>query len=295
MTDKVTIYEVGLRDGIQSIPHKIDSEDKLALLDSLCKLGLTHLEVASFVHPKKVPNMADSEYIYSVAKDKAPVVSGLVMNERGFLRSQVVGMDKVNIVFSPDEAFNRKNLGMTMRESILRYADMLNGFDRKNIRVYLSMAFDVPLDDLYMAFRVATAMGDTVVLSDTNGKAVPSSIEKVVSMVWPYSKNLALHLHHCDNLMSNVAMGYKMGIREFDSSIGGLGGCPFVLDSGSNLATEDLIKWCHDHNIDCGIDYAANKKHLNRSVLLANRMKKPKMRVILRNKLLRIKEALGYV
>ena len=295
MTDKVTIYEVGLRDGIQSIPHKIDSEDKLALLDSLCKLGLTHLEVASFVHPKKVPNMADSEYIYSVAKDKAPVVSGLVMNERGFLRSQVVGMDKVNIVFSPDEAFNRENLGMTMRESILRYADMLSGFDRKNIRVYLSMAFDVPLDDLLIAFRVATAMGNTVVLSDTNGKAVPSSIEKVVSMVWPYSKNLALHLHHCDNLMSNVAMGYKMGIREFDSSIGGLGGCPFVLDSGSNLATEDLIKWCHDHNIDCGIDYAANKKHLNRSVLLANRMKKPRMRVILRNKLLRIKEALGYV
>ncbi len=295
MTDKVTIYEVGLRDGIQSIPHKIDSDDKLALLDSLCKLGLTHLEVASFVHPKKVPNMADSEYIYSIAKDKAPVVSGLVMNQRGFQRSQVVGMDKVNIVFSPDEVFNRNNLGMTMRECIYQYGEMLSGFDRKDIRVYISMAFDVPLNDLLIAFKIASAMGDTVVLSDTNGKAVPASIEEVISMVTPYSKNLALHLHYCDNLMSNVSVGYRMGVREFDSSIGGLGGCPFVLDSGSNLATEDLIKWCHDHKIDCGIDYTANRKHLARSVMLANRMKKPRIRVILRNKLLKIKEALGYV
>ena len=259
----VKIYEVGPRDGLQNIERFTPTTDKIDLINRLYHTGLQDIEVTSFVHPKLVPNMADAEEVFTTTKEIGNF-SALVPNQRGFDRAKAVGAEKFNVFFSASESFNTANLGKSMTEALLEINSMLENVDKKNVRAYISCAFGCPLDGkpseskLHTAIREADNFADTIVLCDTIGKAFPSLIKRTLEDVKSIDAEIALHLHHTkskkDNMFPNIQAGLEWGITQFDSSIGGLGGCPFIPGSGSNLSTNDLIRFLHRKNYDTGLD-----------------------------------------
>ena len=252
---KVTVYEVGPRDGLQNLKQFIPTEIKKGLIDELYKAGLTHIEETSFAHPKYVPQMADAESVFERG-------SVLVMNQRGLDRALSVGAKKINIVFSPCEKFNMKNLGKTKSELITMYYTMLNGIPKENIRVYISMAFGSPYTGVIspkmmrLCIKDAKMLGETVVLSDTVGVATREEVSLWTDMIKENNLKPAIHIHHNGDeqkALQTVRHALFEGITEIDSSIGGLGGCPFVEESGANLSTETLVRHLNAWGFDCGI------------------------------------------
>ncbi len=252
---KVTVYEVGPRDGLQNLKQFIPTEIKKGLIDELYKAGLTHIEETSFAHPKYVPQMADAESVFERG-------SVLVMNQRGLDRALSVGAEKINIVFSPCEKFNMKNLGKTKSELITMYYTMLNGIPKENIRVYISMAFGSPYSGIVspkmmqLCIKDAKILGKTVVLSDTVGVATREEVSLWTDMIKENNLKPAIHIHHNGDeqkALQTVRHALFEGITEIDSSIGGLGGCPFVEESGANLSTETLVRHLNAWGFDCGI------------------------------------------
>lgn len=252
---KVTVYEVGPRDGLQNLKQFIPTEIKKGLIDELYKAGLTHIEETSFAHPKYVPQMADAESVFERG-------SVLVMNQRGLDRALSVGAEKINIVFSPCEKFNMKNLGKTKSELITMYYTMLNGIPKENIRVYISMAFGSPYTGvispkmMQLCIKDAKILGKTVVLSDTVGVATREEVSLWTDMIKENNLKPAIHIHHNGDeqkALQTVRHALFEGITEIDSSIGGLGGCPFVEESGANLSTETLVRHLNAWGFDCGI------------------------------------------
>ena len=252
---KGTVYEVGPRDGLQNLKQFIPTEIKKGLIDELYKAGLTHIEETSFAHPKYVPQMADAESVFERG-------SVLVMNQRGLDRALSVGAEKINIVFSPCEKFNMKNLGKTKSELITMYYTMLNGIPKENIRVYISMAFGSPYTGvispkmMQLCIKDAKILGKTVVLSDTVGVATREEVSLWTDMIKENNLKPAIHIHHNGDeqkALQTVRHALFEGITEIDSSIGGLGGCPFVEESGANLSTETLVRHLNAWGFDCGI------------------------------------------
>ena len=280
---KVTIFEVGPRDGIQALSHAVSYDDKVELIKALAKSGLTYIEVGAFVHPKLVPNMADSDAVYAAVQGLSSNLSVLVPNKRGIDRAKSVGANLFNIFYSPNEVFNMSNYGRDMNTIVEDYKVALEGIDPNSVRVYLSMSFGCPDEDLAKAMEIAVEFGNKVVLCDTAGIATPVMIKKGYDIAKQYTDNIALHLHHGPYLMQNVDIAIDLGIREFDTSIGGLGGCPFIPGSGANLATEVFVKWCESRGIDCGV----NSKDLKDAIKLATWIRNPpvglKLRKMARN------------
>tara|TARA_R100000329_G_scaffold150318_1_gene142933 strand:- start:476 stop:1312 length:837 start_codon:yes stop_codon:yes gene_type:complete len=252
---KITVYEVGPRDGLQNLKHFIPTEIKKGLINELYKAGLTHIEETSFAHPKYVPQMADAEKVFTKG-------SVLVMNQRGLDRALSVGAKKINIVFSPCEEFNMKNFGKTRSELITMYYTMLNGIPKNNIRVYISMAFGSPYTGVIspkmmrLCIKDAKLLGKTVVFSDTVGAATKEEVALWADMAKENNLKAAIHIHHNGDeakALSTVRYALLEGITEIDSSIGGLGGCPFVKESGANLSTEVLVRHLQAWGFDCGV------------------------------------------
>ena len=252
---KITVYEVGPRDGLQNLKHFIPTEIKKGLIDELYKAGLTHIEETSFAHPKYVPQMADAEKVFTKG-------SVLVMNQRGLDRALSVGAEKINIVFSPCEEFNMKNFGKTRSELITMYYTMLNSIPKNNIRVYISMAFGSPYTGVIspkmmrLCIKDAKLLGKTVVFSDTVGAATKEEVALWADMAKENNLKAAIHIHHNGDeakALSTVRYALLEGITEIDSSIGGLGGCPFVKESGANLSTEVLVRHLQAWGFDCGV------------------------------------------
>ena len=254
---KITIYEVGPRDGLQCLKHIVPTEIKLHLIDTLQKSGLRNIEVTSFAHPRLLPQMSDAEEVFRGQG------SALVMNQKGMERALDAGVTHFNIVYSPSEEFNERNLGCDLNTAIARYAKMLEGVPKNNVRVYLSCFFGCPYEGiipdskLERAIVTAKLFGNTVVLCDTVGVANIPDIQSAAAMIHQHNISAALHLHHERNrvthALSLVGAAIDNGITEFDSSIGGLGGCPFIERSLGNLPTESLVVWCNAHGIDCGL------------------------------------------
>tara|TARA_R110000851_G_scaffold220568_3_gene373415 strand:+ start:74732 stop:75559 length:828 start_codon:yes stop_codon:yes gene_type:complete len=255
----VTLYEVGPRDGLQVLSHIVDRQVKVDLVRGLVDAGLTKIEVGSFVHPKLVPNMADSGDVFKEVKDLDAELGVLVPNNRGISRAKDAGATKFNIFYSPTNSFNIANHGKTYQEVVDHYYDSLWVTPKEDVRVYLSMAFNSNDDELHLAMKDAVALGSSVVLCDTDGQATPANISKGIAIAHSYTKSIALHLHSSADMMDNVEMAYKMGVREFDCSIGGMGGCPFVKGSMANLATEKMVQWCNERGIETGINLEALK------------------------------------
>ena len=258
----VNLYEVGPRDGLQNIEEFTPTNEKIDLIHRLYDVGLKQMEITSFVHPKYVPNMADAEEVFQATRD-IDNFAVLVPNQRGMDRAKAAGAEKVNVFFSASDSFNQANLGKNMDEIVGELDSMLQNTDTKNVRAYVSCAFGAPNESVnerkvLEAMQAAQHMGDTVVLCDTVGKAHPSIIYRTLELSRHIDADIALHLHHRkdkkDNMFANIQTALEWGITEFDTSIGGLGGCPFVHGSGSNLSTNDMVRFLDRMGYETGLD-----------------------------------------
>ena len=267
----ISIYEVGPRDGLQALKRPVETATKKRLIASLYDAGLRSIEEVSFAHPHLVPQMADAEEVF----DRG---SALVMNKRGYDRGVAAGVEKFNIVFSPCETFNMQNMGKTRSEIVLMYKTFMDKVPKKNVRVYISMAFGSPhsgtprLSTLISCIRDAKMFGDTVVFSDTVGAGTRKEVAELAELAKNEGIRAALHLHHNGNegrALELVRAALLNGIYEIDSSIGGLGGCPFATNSGANLSTETLVAHLHAWGFTTGVD----EKALKAASLIAEQIK----------------------
>ncbi len=267
---RVSIYEVSPRDGLQSLPVFIPTEMKRDFISSLYEAGLTEVEETSMAHPKLVPQMADAEEVFQRG-------GVLVMNRKGYERAISMGAKKINIVFSPCETFNLKNMKRTRSEIILMYKTFMN-LPKKDVRVYISMAFGSPYSgtfnekEIRTCIRDAKMFGNTVVFADTVGCGTPKQVRLFAKIAKEEKMKSALHLHHKgdeDVALELVKAGLFAGIKQFDSSIGGLGGCPFTENSGANISTERLIKHLSAWGFNCGVE----SKSLVRALNLTHKMR----------------------
>ena len=252
---KVKIVEVSPRDGLQSMKQIVPTEMKRKLISSLYSAGFDEIEEVSFANPKLLPQMADAEEVYMKG-------SALVMNKRGYDRAKKLGVDKVNIVFSPCEEFNMKNMGKTRSEIVLMYKTFMDKVPKENVRVYISMAFGSPYSGEFSRRKIescvrdARMFGNTVVFCDTVGVGIRQDVEMFADISKQMGVKPALHLHHRgreEPAISLVKTALFHGIHEFDTSLRGLGGCPFAELSGQNLSTETLITHLEAWGFDCGI------------------------------------------
>tara|TARA_R100000008_G_scaffold65801_1_gene42754 strand:- start:605 stop:1450 length:846 start_codon:yes stop_codon:yes gene_type:complete len=259
----IGVYEVGPRDGLQSAAINFSTDDKVEMIHLLQQAGLSKIEVGSFVHPQRVPNMADSDEVYQRVSELDCELGVLVPNQRGLDRAKVVGASKFNVFLSPSNTFNQRNLKLQLDDIFSSYKAMLYGIPKRDIRVYVSHAFGCPVEgradlwDLHDILSQCAILGDNVVLCDTVGMAEVEDMKEVLSVTDNIRARWSIHLHHNyqkhEKILDNVQVAYDYGIREFDSSIGGLGGCPFSPGSGANLATEELIHWADKNNLDAGL------------------------------------------
>jgi hydroxymethylglutaryl-CoA lyase len=268
---KVTVYEVGPRDGLQNEHRHVSTEVKVELIARLVKAGLSTVEATSFVHPKWVPQLADAEDVMASlnARDgiRYPV---LVPNPAGLERAIRAGAREVAIFGAATESFARRNLDRTIAESLAMFAPVVRGARDIGIRVrgYISMAFGDPWEGEVSPSRVADVAGrmcelgvDELSVGDTIGVATPAQVERVLGeldRIGIPAKSLAVHFHDTYGQgLANVLLALEMGIAIVDSAVGGLGGCPFAQVAAGNLATEDLVYMLHGLGIETGIDLDA--------------------------------------
>jgi hydroxymethylglutaryl-CoA lyase len=258
----INIYEVGPRDGLQNSKFKVSTLNKINMIRELHYAGLKNIEATSFVHPKRVPNLSDAEEVFSQTKELGDL-GVLVPNQRGFDRAMEVGAKKINVFFSPSNEFNFRNLGKKLDEVYGNLKTMLNDTDRENVRAYISCAFGCPFEGLPSEHKLkdaiskASDIAETVVLCDTIGEAYPTKIAKTVQLTKNIDSKIAMHFHEKkiggNDIFNNVKTSLDMGVDSFDSSINGLGGCPFIPNSGNNLSTNQLVNWAHNNGYETGI------------------------------------------
>jgi hydroxymethylglutaryl-CoA lyase len=262
----VTIVEVGPRDGLQNEPAPVATADKVAFVDLLSAAGLPVIEVSAFVHPGRVPQMADAAAVLQEIR-RTPGVryAALVPNLRGLDRAREAGLDEIAIFAAASETFSRRNNNQTIDESLETYAGVCAAASDAGMRVraYLSTAFGCPYEGRVEPARVAelsTRLLDMgvfeVAVSDTIGIAHPGAVPGVVAAVAGAIglERLALHFHDTrGTALANVLAALQLGVRTFDASAGGLGGCPFAPGASGNLATEDLIYMLDGLGVETGV------------------------------------------
>ena len=271
MDDRLEIYEVGPRDGLQNEPTMVGTREKLALINGLVDAGLRDIEATSFVHPKAVPQMADAEEVMrdTLAKHSGSGVRfvGLVFNQRGYDRAIESGCRALAFGVSVSDTFSRRNTGMTADELMRVTAQMVEQAQRAGLwtRIYVSAAWICPFEgpmspQKAIAFvEQAAAMGpDQIVVADTIGYANPLEVGRLLERLGRRvgQSCLAVHLHDTQALgLANATTAIQAGVRIFDTSIGGLGGCPFAPGAAGNLATEDLVFMAYKMGLGTGVDF----------------------------------------
>jgi hydroxymethylglutaryl-CoA lyase len=267
---KVTIVEVGPRDGLQNESAMVSTADKVTFVDLLSAAGLPVVEVSAFVNPKWVPQMADAGEVFAGIARRAGVrYSALVPNLSGLDRAHASGVTEVAIFAAASETFSRKNINQTIDASLVSYRDVCQKASSLGIRVraYVSTAFGCPFEGPVPPERVAAVshalveMGAfEVSVSDTIGIAHPGQVPVVVGAVAarvPLTK-IALHFHDTrGTALANVLTALDLGVTTFDSSAGGLGGCPYAPGATGNLATEDLVYMLNGLGIETGVNLDA--------------------------------------
>ncbi|BFM13376.1 hydroxymethylglutaryl-CoA lyase [Simiduia litorea] len=263
----VKIVEVGPRDGLQNEKQPISVEAKVALINTLADAGLRNIEAGSFVNPKWVPQMAGSEEVFQNIARKAGVsYAALTPNMMGFERAMAAGATEVAIFAAASEAFSQKNINCSIAESIERFAPILQAAQAQNlpVRGYVSCIAGCPYEGEISASKVAEVSDILfqagcyeVSLGDTIGTGTPAIIERVVDLTSkkiPMSQ-LALHAHDTyGQAIANIYRALQMGMSVFDSSIAGLGGCPYAKGASGNVATEDVVYLLSGLGIQHGID-----------------------------------------
>ena len=267
MSDFVTLVEMSPRDGLQNEKNLITTADKIELINLLSECGFSKIEATSFVSPKWVPQLGDaSEVMAGISRQKEVVYSVLTPNLRGFENAVEANADEVAIFTSASEGFCQKNINCSIAESIERFAPIMDAAKLKNIPVrgYVSCVTDCPYDGGVSPLKVAevskalTDMGCfEVSLGDTIGSGTPEKVSDMLNAVIeqvPASK-LAGHFHDTSNTaLDNITVSLEAGLRVFDSSVGGLGGCPYAPGAKGNVATESVIELLHQAGYSTGLD-----------------------------------------
>jgi hydroxymethylglutaryl-CoA lyase len=268
MKETVIINEVGLRDGLQNQSRFVPTQGKLALAEALIAAGVRYIEAASFVHPKAVPQMADALEVTQGLPHRAGLhYMALVPNLKGYERARAAGYTKIAVVVATTETFNRKNIKMSKLEAENACREVIAAARADGIvsRAYISGALACPYDGPVpvsvthqLAEHMIHAGAEEISISDTIGAGNPRQIEQILMpLVQAFGpERFNLHLH--DTRGQALAMawaGIECGIRNFDASIGGLGGCPFAPGASGNVATEDLVYMLSEAGYDTGINW----------------------------------------
>ena len=266
----VEIVEVGPRDGLQGEPAVLDTATKVEFIGRAVAAGVRRIEVASFVNPKRVPQMADAAAVLQ-ALPRLPDVQyvGLVLNRKGFERAADAGCSEIGMAVMASEAFSQRNQGCTTEESIEAWRDIAAAAGRAGIRaqVTVSVAFGCPFEGdlpvqrvVDLVQRLAEADPFEIALADTIGVGVPAQVTELVSRVREAVPRVALrcHFHNTRNTgLANAWAAVQAGVRTLDASLGGIGGCPFAPAATGNIPTEDLVYMLHRCGCATGINLAA--------------------------------------
>jgi hydroxymethylglutaryl-CoA lyase len=263
---RVTVVEVGPRDGLQNEATVVPTETKIRFIDALSDAGLPAIEATSFVSPKSIPQLADADDVLRrIAKKVGVRYPVLVPNERGMERALAAGARDVSVFTAASETFNKRNINASIDESIERFIPVIAMARERGIRVrgYVSCAFGCPYEGAIapdkpagVARRLIEAGIDEVSIGDTIGVATPNQVVDVCERLKRSIDvgRLAMHFHDTrGTALANVVAALELGIAIFDSSSGGLGGCPYAPGAAGNLATEDLLYLLQGMGIDTGV------------------------------------------
>ncbi len=265
--ERVEIVEVGPRDGLQNERVRIPTATKVRFVQALADAGLRRIEVSSFVHPKAIPQLADAEQVFAALPALPGCrLSALVPNDRGLERALAAQVREIAVFTAATDTFVRHNIHTSLRESLTHFAPIVGQAKGHGmaVRGYVSTVFGCPYEGkVTPAQGIAVAQAlfdlgcDEVSIGDTIGVATPGDVARWLNEAktagLPFGK-IALHFHDTrGTALANVLIGAQMGIRTFDSSAGGLGGCPYAPGASGNLATEDLVFALHGLGYDTGV------------------------------------------
>jgi hydroxymethylglutaryl-CoA lyase len=273
----IELVEVGPRDGLQNEPDIISTRSKLELIERMLGFGARRLEVASFVHPARVPQMADAEDVIAGLPDRADATYiGLALNKRGVMRGIATreggkrGIDQIGCVLVASDTFGQKNRGQTIAEGIAENRDMIRFAKAEGMRaqITISAAFGCPFEGevkpetvLQIAEEMAAEAPEEIALADTIGVGTPAQVSDLFGKLGELLGGkipMRAHFHNTRGTgIANAWAAYQAGVRIFDASLGGLGGCPFAPKATGNIATEDLIYMMEHSGIDSGVDLEA--------------------------------------
>ncbi len=264
---KVTIYEVGPRDGLQNEARQVPTADKIRFIDALVGAGIRDIEITSFVSPKWIPQLADAaEVARGVSRPAGVRMSALVPNRRGLDTALASGMKEIAVFLSASETHNKKNVNKTIAETLTAFEEVIpHALAAKvPVRAYVSTVFGCPYEGDVDPQRVVDLIGRLreqgvyqVSLGDTIGVANPAQVEDVIGrvLVEHPPELVAVHFHDTQGTaLANCLISLTLGITTIDASAGGLGGCPYAPGASGNLATEDVVAMLHSMGVATGID-----------------------------------------
>lgn len=267
--ESVSIREVGPRDGLQN-EAPVPTEAKVKLLDALGRTGVRRIEAVSFVHPKAIPQMADADEVWAAATKVDGVrYSALVPNSKGAERALASGFREIEVVVSASNTHNLRNVNRSTESSLDDIAGLIQLVHehQAQIEVIVSTSFGCPFEGDVAPQRVASIVdrvvadgADRVAFGDTTGMATPRRVTDLLDAVRSSQPDvpMLLHFHNTrGTALANILTALRMGITEYDASVGGLGGCPYAPGATGNVATEEVVHMLHDMGIDTGIDLAA--------------------------------------
>lgn len=270
MDNFVEIVDVGPRDGIQSQPTLLDTDTKLAFIERLIDAGVRRIEAASFVNPKRVPQMADvDELVRRLPRREGVSYIGLVLNRRGFERAAASGIDQINCTTVASETFCQRNQGASVGEMYDTIAEIVREAQAAKLfcGVTIAASFGCPFEGEIapdwvreMVRQFADLGVDEIALADSIGVAVPSDVRRLLELAGPVAGNIPLrvHFHNTRNTgVANVYAAVEAGVRIVDASCGGVGGCPFAPGATGNVATEDVLYLLQRMGLETGIDIDA--------------------------------------
>ena len=259
----VSIREVAPRDGLQN-EEPIPTDAKVRLIDALSGTGVRRIEAVSFVHPKAIPQMADADEVWARAEKRPEIrYSALIPNTRGAQRAIAAGFREIEVVVSASDTHNRRNLNRSTAESLDDIAALIPLVHDAGatLEVIVATSFGCPFEGDIAPSRVAGIVervradgADRIAFGDTTGMATPRRVTDLLSEVRPE----LLHFHDTRGTgLANIITALDLGVREFDASVGGIGGCPYAPGASGNVATEEVVHMLHDMGIDTGIDLDA--------------------------------------
>ena len=265
---RVTICDVGPRDGLQNEARTLPPETRAELVARLAQAGVPRIEAVSFVNPARVPAMAGPDEVLAAAPRQDDVeYAGLVLNERGYDRLRETGLERAHLNVAATDTFGKRNANATVEEGLAIAARVLARAQEDGVAssVSISVAFGCPFEGavppervLGIAEELVTLGADEIVFADTIGVAVPTQVRQMVVDGLKFGRPVGIHLHNTRSTgFVNAWAALRAGATTFDASVGGLGGCPFAPKATGNIATEDLVYLLHGEGVETGIDLDA--------------------------------------